>query len=88
MTSKHPDPRPVRIHPETPFFMRIGHSEAATFTRISGTQQMVRMIKSPQDGSYRAAYLVDRHTFNPTSGPYLPGELGIMQDANGFYFYS
>lgn len=60
--------------------LTVGYSEAAMHTRIAGTVQDVLLI-----GRY-CAVLVD-DSGRQTSAPYLPSELGIMDEQGQFYYY-
>lgn len=60
--------------------LTVGYSEAAMATRIAGTVQNVLLI------GRNCAVLVDDNG-NQRSAPYLPSELSIMDDTQGFYYH-
>ena len=71
------------IKPNEPAAVQIGFSEAAMFTRIAGTVQVV-ILKPCSDGRTRGGYILS-DTGSITGGYYLTSELGIYEDQYGFY---
>lgn len=76
-----------RIDPTGPVWVTVGFSEAAIFTKIAGTRQLVQLIPDSEDGRYRGGYTINPATLRPVGGYFLFSELGIYQDRDGFYIH-